>query len=329
MVLPLIPVVLGVGSGLAAAGGVAAGAVGGQQIKRAQSRMRRSQEEYEARFGIHLELVDKTNERLLRLGEAQARAQADVVSRMSAFLKRHEKQVRNSDLPIVDGVDGSPTPMEAMAKLDPDVATWVGGAIGSVAVSVATPAAIRIAIVQFASASTGTAISALHGIAATNATLAAIGGGAVAAGGGGMALGATMLNVATAGPGILVAGLMVKNRGTKARTEAAAHQAELAIAMAELDEHEELLRAVRSRADELHDTLTRLVARARAALDELESEPFQLDRHGERLQTALLLTVSVRDVARAPITDEQGNLRKDTAALILKYRTTDTEDSDD
>lgn len=329
MVLPLIPVVLGVGSGLAAAGGVAAGAVGGQQIKRAQSRMRRSQEEYEARFVIHLEFVDETNEGLLRLGEAQARAQADVVSRMSAFLKRHEKLVRNSDLPIVDGVDGSPTPVEAMAKLDPDVATWVGGAIGSVAVSVATPAAIRIAIVQFASASTGTAISALHGIAATNATLAAIGGGAVAAGGGGMALGATMLNVATAGPGILVAGLMVKNRGTKARTEAAAHHAELAIAMADLDEHEELLRAVRSRADELHDTLTRLVARARAALDELESEPFQLDRHGERLQTALLLTVSVRDVARAPITDEQGNLRKDTAALILKYRTTDTEDSDD
>lgn len=329
MVLPLIPVVLGVGSGIAAAGGVAAGAVGGRQIKRAQSRMRRSQAEYEARFSTHLERVDETNERLLRLGDAQARAQADVVSRMAAFLKRHEKQVRTSDLPIVDGVDAAPTPVEAMAKLDPDVATWVGGAIGSVAVSVATPTAIRIAIVQFASASTGTAIASLHGIAATNATLAALGGGAIAAGGGGMALGATMLNVATAGPGILVAGLMVKNRGTKARTEAAAHQAELAVAMADLDEREELLRAVRNRADELHDTLTRLAARAGLALDELESEPFEIDRHGERLQAALVLTVSVRDVARAAITDEQGNLRKDTEALILKFRTTDMEDSDD
>ena len=207
MVLPLIPVVLGVGSGIAAIGGVAAGAVGGHQIKRAQSRMRRNLVDYEARFSTHLERVDETNERLLRLGDAQARAQADVVSRMAAFLKRHEKQVRTSGLPIVDGVDGSPTPVEAMAKLDPDVATWVGGVIGSVAVSVATPTAIRIAIVQFASASTGTAISALHGVAATNATMAALGGGALAAGGGGMALGATMLNVATVGPGILAAGL--------------------------------------------------------------------------------------------------------------------------
>lgn len=329
MVLPLIPVVLGVGSGIAAAGGVAAGAVGGRQIKRAQSRMRRSQADYEARFSTHLERVDETNDRLLRLGDAQARAQADVVSRMAAFLKRHEKQVRTSDLPIVDGVNGSPTPVEAMAKLDPDVATWVGGAIGSVAVSVATPTAIRIAIVQFASASTGTAISALHGVAATNATLAALGGGALAAGGGGMALGATMLNVATVGPGILAAGLMVKNRGTKARTEADAHHTELAIAAAELDEHEELLRAVRSRADELHQTLSRLIIEAVAALDDLESEPFDLSQHGELLQTALLLTVSVRNVARASITDEDGNLNKATAALILKFRSTDTEETHD
>lgn len=214
-----------------------------------------------------------------------------------------------------------------MAKLDPDLATWVSGAIGSVAVGMATPAAIRIAIVQFASASTGTAISTLQGAAATNATLAALGGGAVAAGGGGMALGATMLNVATIGPGILAAGIMVKNRGTKARTEAEAHHTELAIATAELDEHEELLRAVRSRADELRETLSRLASEAASALDHLESEPFNLAEHGERLQTALLLTVSVRDVARAPITDEHGNLSKDSAALVLKYRATDIKET--
>jgi len=46
------------------------------------------------------------------------------------------------------------------------------------------------------SASTGTPIPELHGIAATNATLAAVGGGSKAAGGGGVAGGHSRLNQA-------------------------------------------------------------------------------------------------------------------------------------
>ena len=45
----------------------------------------------------------------------------------------------------------------------------------------------------FATASTGSAIAGLSGAAATNATLAWLGGGAIAAGGGGMAAGAVVL----------------------------------------------------------------------------------------------------------------------------------------
>lgn len=57
-------------------------------------------------------------------------------------------------------------------------------------------------------ASTGTAISTLSGVAATNAIYAALGGGAIAAGGGGMAAGVVVLGGTTLGIGILAGGFL-------------------------------------------------------------------------------------------------------------------------
>lgn len=64
----------------------------------------------------------------------------------------------------------------------------------------------------FGVASTGTAISALSGAAATNAALAWLGGGALAVGGGGMAAGNAFL--ALAGPiGWAIAGVALVASG--------------------------------------------------------------------------------------------------------------------
>ena len=72
-----------------------------------------------------------------------------------------------------------------------------GVAAGAAVASMAPTAAMWVAT-TFGTASTGTAISALSGAAATNAALAWLGGGALAAGGGGMVAGQTLL--ALAGP---------------------------------------------------------------------------------------------------------------------------------
>ena len=69
-------------------------------------------------------------------------------------------------------------------------------------------------------ASTGTAISALSGAAATNATLAALGGGSLAAGGGEIALGTTILGAATLGVGLLVGGVIFSCTGSKLSSKA-------------------------------------------------------------------------------------------------------------
>lgn len=79
-----------------------------------------------------------------------------------------------------------------------------GFTAGAAVASLAPTAAIWVAT-TFGSASTGTAISALSGAAATQAALAWLGGGALAAGGGGTAAGSALL--ALAGPvGWTVAG---------------------------------------------------------------------------------------------------------------------------
>jgi hypothetical protein len=68
--------------------------------------------------------------------------------------------------------------------------------------------AAMAAATTFGTASTGTAISSLSGVAAYNASLAWLGGGTIAAGGGGMAAGAMVLtSIPVIGGAVAIAGL--------------------------------------------------------------------------------------------------------------------------
>ncbi|RXG29879.1 hypothetical protein [Leeuwenhoekiella marinoflava] len=93
--------------------------------------------------------------------------------------------------------------------------TIVGASATIMGISVATlgPTAATAMASTYGIASTGTAISALSGAAASNAILAWLGGGAIVAGGGGMAAGTTLL--ALFGPiGIAASTLSVLGSGT-------------------------------------------------------------------------------------------------------------------
>lgn len=76
-----------------------------------------------------------------------------------------------------------------------------GAAGGAIGVS-----GVMLLASQVGTAGTGAAISSLHGIAATNATMAWLGGGTLASGGGGMAAGAWVAAAAGAAVAIVVAG---------------------------------------------------------------------------------------------------------------------------
>ncbi|MFD6115150.1 hypothetical protein ACFWG0_34345 [Streptomyces yangpuensis] len=329
MVLPPIPLAIIIVSGITGGGGVVAGAVGSVQVKRARTQIRHHATRYENRHTTHLAKLDRANAALQSLGRTQERAQHDVIFRMRDFLERHAKQVRAHEHLILDGFDDSnATQVVGMAKLDPDVAGWVRGVVGAALVGGATPAVLRKAVTQLAKASTGRPIANLRGAAAERATRAFLGGGSLSSGGGGMALGATVLKASAAGPSILIAGLTMKNQGTKARTEADSRRTAVDDAIAQLDVRDQFLRGVRKRAHELDDILIRLVSHATNALDLLESEPFDIDAHGKRLQATLVLVKSVRDVATAPVADEDGHLDTNTEQLIFNYRDVRKETAD-
>lgn len=102
----------------------------------------------------------------------------------------------------------------------------VAGLGAGVAVAALGPTAAMGVATTFGVASTGTAISALSGAAATNAALAWLGGGALAAGGGGLAAGKTILALAgstgwaIAGVALVVSGFaLVKSWADEKKVE--------------------------------------------------------------------------------------------------------------
>ena len=327
MVLPLSPVVLIAVGAVTGGGGATLGGLGVLDFKKASDRRKAASAKYDDRRQKSEQRVAATNDRLGALGREQQQALVDVVLRMRDFLVRHEKQVRESERLLVEGVDAQSKQVPGLGRLEFDAAAWVGGAIRSAVTAAGTNAAVTGLAITVGSASTGTAIAALSGVAAENALMALLGGGSLAAGGGGVALGGMALNFVTMGPALLVGGLVAKGQGTKELTKAKDAEAKVAVAIAELDEMDARLAAIDARADELHSVLNKLTARAVDALDLLESEPFDPPAHAGRFQRAMKLVIAVKDVAGAPVIDDAGVLTEQSSNLTVKYREM-TEDND-
>lgn len=112
-----------------------------------------------------------------------------------------------------------------------------------------------------ATASTGTAISTLSGAAATNATLAWLGGGSLAAGGFGMTGGMIALGGIVAGPALAIGGFMLASKAEEALTRAYQYSADVDEAIEKIELVEEGLIGLRTNADEVIYTLNELVER--------------------------------------------------------------------
>jgi len=104
---------------------------------------------------------------------------------------------------------------------------------------------------MLATASTGTAISGLSGVVATNATLAWLGGGSLVAGGGGMALGTAILGGMVAGPLIAVTGFVMNSKAEKNLTEAYEYKSKIDIGIEKIDYSIEEYNSIYKYIDEL------------------------------------------------------------------------------
>lgn len=112
--------------------------------------------------------------------------------------REFDEEILENDLSRVDfdSIESTISLGESAISASKGVSTGISTAMGAWAL-----------VSTLGTASTGTAIAGLSGVAATNATLAWFGGGAIAAGGGGMALGTMVIGGIVAVPALALTGV--------------------------------------------------------------------------------------------------------------------------
>ena len=175
-----------------------------------------------------------------------------------------------------------------------------------------------------ATASTGTAISSLGGVAATNATLAWLGGGSMAAGGYGIAGGMMVLGGIVAGPALAIFGHILGNKGEEALNNARSNleQAKTIRDQAELMAGK--LQAIEQVTALANSTFSIISAQLRHAVHNMKAV---IEQHGENFQAfssqdkqSVFLSVKFAQLLKAmidtAILDQDGNLVLSTKKRI-------------
>ncbi len=199
------------------------------------------------------------------------------------------------------------------------LAGGAGGAAAGAAVGSAAAYGTFVAAASFGTASTGAAISGLSGVAATNATLALLGGGTLAAGGAGIAGGTMLLASVVAAPMVvLFAGGLVwmARRNRKQQQELAAQLDEAEAQLAATEPGYTALQEILPRASEALDYIATHAGHALNRWEgQLGPEPMTWDSLGQADQQRYQSFV---DVAAAQLTivtiNVQGVLTTDGSA---------------
>ncbi|MFE8145746.1 hypothetical protein RBA69_00575 [Brenneria goodwinii] len=176
-----------------------------------------------------------------------------------------------------------------------------------------------------ATASTGTAISSLSGVAATNATLAWLGGGSLAAGGYGMAGGMMVLGGIVTGPALAIFGHILGNKGEEALNNARSNMEQAKTIHDQGTLMVEKLQAIEQITTLANKTFSLTSGLLRGAVRQMKES---IEKHGENFPSfpqeskeTVFLSVKYAQLLKAmidtPILDRDGNLVLSTEKRIL------------
>lgn len=293
-----IPVLLWGATAALAATGIVKGAAALSDIDDAKEIGERAERRYKRRKRELNSTKDETNLAFEELGQFkvdifnnQIRHIVQVLNNTSNKHAKSELSGFNSTFDIAELKE-----METMVQTSLELSTNLGssaitGALAGFGVYGAVP--------MLATASTGTAISTLSGAAATNATLAWLGGGSLAAGGFGMAGGMVALGGIVAGPALAIGGFMLASKAEEALTEARAYRAEIDEAIDEMDLITEGLEGLKENAREIRHTLEEMVKRfEKVRVDHADHPDFH---------TMLVIGKAIKNLLNTPIMEEDGS----------------------
>lgn len=211
-----LPFILGGVAAVAGLAGVVGGIDGAVKMKDANDTMKIAERKHQENIARFEKESEQTNQVMDKLGELEL----EILKSFENFSDTIEKIQNRPEFKQYskDGVKLPKYNAEELKQASIGAGLLlgsIGGAAVGTAGGFAAAGATTSAVMALGTASTGTAISSLSGAAATKATLAALGGGALKVGGGGIALGTTVLGATTLGVGLLVGGLIFNATGSK------------------------------------------------------------------------------------------------------------------
>ena len=251
MALPLIPIILGAAAAGAGGWGIfksGKAIADNNEANNVNDRARRLQETITTNLK---NARDKSKTALERLGNKKLHV-CEVPIGKFITLAEMIKNIEFSESEGLDELGKFKIDKQSFAELKEInilAASFAKGAAGGAIAGGAVAFGAYSAAGAFAAASTGTAIAGLSGAAATNATLAFFGGGALAAGGFGMAGGMAVLGGVVAGPALLVLGAVMGSKASANLDNAYSNLAKVREAEAEVDVMVSACNGIMKRAD--------------------------------------------------------------------------------
>lgn len=173
-------------------------------------------------------------------------------------------------------------------------------------------------------ATTGTAIGTLSGVAATNATLAWLGGGALSVGGFGMAGGMVVLGGLVAGPALAVGGMILESQSRKALNDAHGNYEKAKVFRAQAKNIGVALKAIFTRCSQIYDLLEQLdshfVTYINLMNETIENKGNNWKKYSDSEKNNIYICVqiaqTVKIVLDTSLLNENGELQEKSAKMI-------------
>ncbi len=321
-----LPLIIGAAAAVAGLYGVAKGVSGAIDHNDAKKIGKNAEDIFNAANERLESQRESTNNVLEDYGQRKLRAFNGVIL---DFIKTYEK-IKNIELsqsPEVDKLTSGDFSNQTLAGLRQDYQALKDAGLG-LGAGLSGGAALAFGAYNgtmlLATASTGTAISSLGGVAATNATLAWLGGGSLAAGGYGMAGGAMVLGGIVAGPALAIFGHIVGNKGEAALNKAKSNLEEANTISDESDLMVAKLEAIEKVTSQANSVFSKVSTKLRMSVGEINSvlaqEGVDFRSYSDEAKSAVFGSVKFAQLLKAmidtPILDEEGNLVLSTEKRI-------------
>lgn len=327
MALPLIPIILGAAAVGTGGWGIFKGGKAISDNSKANDineRARRLQEYLKQRLA---DAKDKSARSLERLGNKKLKVWEKPMVRFVDLFQ----SVKNIELAESTGLDElskfkiDKQSVVQMREISLLATSFAKGSLGGAVAGGAVAFGAYSAAGAFAAASTGTAIAGLSGAAATNATLAFFGGGALAAGGFGMAGGACVLGGIVAGPALAIMGAVMGAKASANLDNAYSNLSKVQEAESEVNILVTACNGIARRSDMFWQVLVTLEAMFYPQLTKFDevikaegNDYAKYSADGKKNVCAVLSTAqAIKAILDTPLLDEKGSLTKESEDILL------------